>query len=247
MAWDDVSEGGPYLWVYSQDGSPATEISQFDPLTGMYTGISFYAIDNSGNDAAAGGICFTTDYDPSLGIVACVIQDVPDIAAGYEITPASQWLIVDPMSGLLAPAENIDLSIMVDFRGDDIIPDTTYEASIMVINNTPDTPEIPVTIDVTTGIEDEVSNLPREVALYQNYPNPFNASTEIKFALPEQSDVKIEVYNILGQKTATVADGLFPAGYHSVNWNAGNVASGVYYYRLTAGDKLMVKKMMLLK
>jgi hypothetical protein len=117
----------------------------------------------------------------------------------------------------------------------------------MVLNNTPDTPEIPVTIDVLTGIDEEVTNLPREVALYQNYPNPFNAATEIKFALPEQSDVTIEVFNILGQKTATVADGLFPAGYHSVNWNAGKVASGVYYYRLTAGDKVMVKRMMLLK
>ena len=98
-----------------------------------------------------------------------------------------------------------------------------------------------------TGIDDDNSNLPREMALYQNYPNPFNPSTDIKFALPEQSDVTIEVFNILGQKTATVAQGLFPAGYHSVTWNASNNASGVYYYRLTAGDKTMVKKMMLLK
>jgi len=247
MAWDDVSQGGPYLWVYSQDGAPATEISQFDPLTGLYTGISFYAIDNSGNDAVAGGICFTTDWDPSLGIVACVLQDDPDMAAGYEITPASQWLIVDPMSALLAPAENIDLSILVDFRGDDIVPDSTYEASIMVINNTPDTPEIPVTIDVLTGIEDEPTNLPREVALYQNYPNPFNPTTGIKFALPEQMDVTIEVFNILGQKTATVAEGLFPAGYHSVIWDGGSAASGIYYYRLTTGDRVIVKKMTLLK
>ena len=249
MAWDDVSEGGPYLWVYSQEGAPATEISQFDPVAGEYTGISFYAIDSSGNDAIAGGICFTTEWDPSLGIVACVLQDEydPDIAAGYEITPASQWLIVDPMSGVLAPAQNINLSIVIDFRGDDIVPDSTYEASIMVLNNTPDTPEIPVTIDVITGIEEEVTNLPREVALYQNYPNPFNPATGIKFALPGQMDVTIEVFNILGQKTATVAEGLFPAGYHSVTWDGGNAASGIYYYRLTAGDKVMVKKMTLLK
>jgi hypothetical protein len=247
MAWDDVSDGGPYLWVFSQDGAPATLISQFSPSSGQYTGVSFYAVDSSGSDALAGGLCFTAEWDPSLGILGCVLQDNPDMAVGYEVTPASQWLIVDPMSGLLAPAENVDLSVMVDFRGDDIVPDTTYEASIMVLNNTPDTPEIPVTIDVLTGIDEEVTNLPRQVALYQNYPNPFNASTEIKFGLPEQSDVTIEVYNILGQKTATLANGLFPAGYHSVNWNAGNVASGVYYYRLTATGKVMIKKMMLLK
>jgi hypothetical protein len=247
MAWDDVSEGGPFLWVYSQDGTPGTMISQFDPATGQYTGVSFFAIDNSGNDALAGGLCFTTEWDPSLGILGCILQDTPDNAAGYEVTPASQWLVVDPMSGMLAPAANTNLNILIDFRGDDIVPDSTYEATITVHNNTPDTPEIPVTVDAITGIDDDVSNLPREVALYQNYPNPFNASTEVKFALPEQSDVTIEVFNILGQKTATIAQGLFPAGYHSVTWNAGNTASGVYYYKLTAGDKSMVKKMMLLK
>ncbi|UCC79073.1 MAG: carboxypeptidase regulatory-like domain-containing protein [Candidatus Zixiibacteriota bacterium] len=247
MAWDDESEGGPFLWVYSQEGAPATEISQFDPIGGEYTGISFYAVDSSGNDAIAGGICFTTEWDPSLGMVFCVIQDDPDVAAGYEITPASQWLIVDPMSGIIAPAQNVDLTIVIDFRGDDIVPDTTYEASIMLINNSPDTPEIPVTIDVVTGIDDNVSNLPREVALYQNYPNPFNPNTGIKFALPEQMDVKIEIFNILGQKTAMIAEGLFPAGYHSVTWDGGNAASGVYYYKLTAGDKTIVKKMTLLK
>ena len=100
---------------------------------------------------------------------------------------------------------------------------------------------------MVTGIDDDISNLPREVALYQNFPNPFNPSTEIKFALPQQSDVTIEVFNILGQKTATVAQGLFPAGYHSVTWNAGSAASGVYYYKLTTGNDVMVKKMMLLK
>ncbi len=247
LAWDDISEGGPWLWVFSQDGTPATEISQFDPATGSYTGVSFYAIDNTGSDAIAGGICFTTDWDPSLGIVACVMQDTPDMAAGYEITPASQWLVVDPMSGTLAPSENVDLEIMIDFTGDDIVPDTIYNATISVINSTPDTPEIPVTIGSQTGIEDELSNLPRAISLYQNYPNPFNPATEIKFALPEQMDVSIEVFNVLGQKAAVVAEGLFPAGNHSVTWDGSNAASGVYYYKLSAGDKVMVKKMTLLK
>jgi len=247
LAWDDASDGGPFLWAFSQEGAPATLISQFNPATGQYTGVSFYAVDTSGADALAGGICFTAEWDPSLGILACVIQDSPDMAAGYEATAISQWLTVDPMSGLLAPSQNTDLSIVVDFRGDDIVSDSTYEASIMVLSNTPDIPEIPVTINAVTRIDDEVTNLPREVALYQNYPNPFNATTRFKFALPEQSDVTIEVYDILGRKTATVAEGLFPAGYHSVNWNAGKFASGVYYYRLTAGDRTIAKKMILLK
>ena len=109
------------------------------------------------------------------------------------------------------------------------------------------TPEIHVTAFCPTGIDDDIPDLPREITLYQNYPNPFNPTTEIKFALPEQADVTIEIFDILGRKTATVADGLFPAGYNSITWDSGNTASGIYYYRLTAGDKIIVKKMTLLK
>ncbi|MEE8417165.1 MAG: carboxypeptidase regulatory-like domain-containing protein, partial [candidate division Zixibacteria bacterium] len=70
MAWDNVSEGGPWLWVFSQDGTPQLQISQFDPVIGSYTDVVFYAIDHSGgDDAVAGGLCFTTDWEPTLGVV----------------------------------------------------------------------------------------------------------------------------------------------------------------------------------
>jgi len=104
-----------------------------------------------------------------------------------------------------------------------------------------------VIINGPVGIEDEIPGMPKTYSLAQNFPNPFNARTRINFALPQQSDVTIEVYNILGQKTATLAEGLLPAGNHTVIWDASNVASGVYYYRLTAGDFSAIKMMTLLK
>jgi hypothetical protein len=168
---------------------------------------------------------------------------------GYEITPYSQWLIVDPMEGILAPSEDVDLTITVDFSDSGIIPDTTYEATITIYNNSSETPEIPVTVVSSpyTGVDDEISDLPREYSLFQNYPNPFNPSTEIRFGLPQQSDVKIEVFNILGQKVITLFEGLLPAGFHSVHWNGSNSSSGIYYYRITAGSYGDIKKMTLLK
>ncbi len=98
-----------------------------------------------------------------------------------------------------------------------------------------------------TGIDDNASGLPRVYTLAQNFPNPFNAQTQINFALSNQSDVTIEIYNLLGQKIATLTEGLLPAGTHTVNWDASDVASGIYYYKLTAGDYTAVKKMTLLK
>jgi len=89
--------------------------------------------------------------------------------------------------------------------------------------------------------------LPTEFALNQNYPNPFNPTTEISFSLPSASDVKLEVYNIMGQRVVTLADGYLEAGRHATIWDASSVASGIYFYRLTANEFVETKKMVLLK
>ena len=102
-------------------------------------------------------------------------------------------------------------------------------------------------IDFQTGIEDMEALLPSAFNLEQNYPNPFNASTEISFTLSKAADIDLSVYNMLGQKVAALASGMMDAGYHSVNWNASDVTSGIYFYRLTAGDNCEVRKMTLLK
>jgi hypothetical protein len=95
-------------------------------------------------------------------------------------------------------------------------------------------------------IEVEVSG-PTNYALYQNYPNPFNPATTIKYALPVDSRVKINVYNSLGQLVETVVDKEMESGYHEVNFNASRLSSGVYLYQLQAGEYVSVKKMMLMK
>jgi len=101
------------------------------------------------------------------------------------------------------------------------------------------------------------AGLPKEFALSQNYPNPFNSTTLIRYILPavsgavpstgQPSAVSLEVYNILGQKVATLVDGHQKAGYKVVSWNAQDMSSGVYFYKLTAGDFVSVRKMVLLK
>jgi hypothetical protein len=88
---------------------------------------------------------------------------------------------------------------------------------------------------------------PSEYALEQNYPNPFNPSTTINFSIGKISNVKLRVYNILGQQVMTLVDTRMTPGAHSVVFDAGKLASGVYFYRLDAGNFVSVKKMLLLK
>jgi hypothetical protein len=83
--------------------------------------------------------------------------------------------------------------------------------------------------------------------LAQNYPNPFNPATKIRYSIPQQSYVVLKVYNALGQEVMTLVDGAQKPGIHSVQFDARNLASGIYFYRITAGDFVNVKKMMLLK
>jgi len=84
-------------------------------------------------------------------------------------------------------------------------------------------------------------------ALLCNYPNPFNPTTQISLSLPEAADVRLEIYNITGQKVTTLVAGRLEAGQHTIEWNASDVASGIYLYRLTTPEYVETKKMLLLK
>jgi len=99
---------------------------------------------------------------------------------------------------------------------------------------------------------DEGLSLPTEFALEQNYPNPFNPSTQVRYALPEEAQVILSVYDMMGRKVRTLVKGTEPAGYQSVLWNATNdlglpVSAGVYICTIQAGDYRKNMKMILLK
>ncbi len=90
--------------------------------------------------------------------------------------------------------------------------------------------------------------LPVDYTLSQNYPNPFNPSTTLRFGLPEAANVRLEIFNLLGRKVATLLENdLKQAGWHSVQFDAGNLATGLYVYRIRAGNFVQTKQMMLIK
>ena len=101
--------------------------------------------------------------------------------------------------------------------------------------------------DTLTSIIANNSETPDTYSLYQNYPNPFNPSTSIKFDIPKQSFVKIAIYDAIGRQVETLINSTLSPGRYSMDWNAGKFPSGVYFYRINAGQFTEIKKMMLVK
>ncbi len=121
------------------------------------------------------------------------------------------------------------------------IPDFNYEVHIAydeleVISHTL------TAIDIQTDIQ-----IPSEISLAQNYPNPFNPSTTINFSLPENENVILKIYNVLGQQITVLINEDLERGEYSYNWNAQNLPGGIYYCQLIVGDSKHVKKMILLR
>lgn len=137
--------------------------------------------------------------------------------------------------------------------------DVGIQDTMIVYNNGQDTLFIPpldylgsapdmgaYEFDPSTGLI-EKANIQLKYSLKQNYPNPFNPLTKIKYSLPKAEKVKIEVFNTLGQKIETLLNKRIPAGNYEIEFNAQNLPSGVYMYRIKAGEFHDVKKMMLLR
>jgi hypothetical protein len=97
------------------------------------------------------------------------------------------------------------------------------------------------------GVEDDISQIPVEYSLAQNYPNPFNPTTKIKYHIPELSFVTLKIFDVLGREIETIVGGEQNAGFYEIEFNASRLASGIYFYRLQAGNYIETKKMLLLK
>jgi hypothetical protein len=99
----------------------------------------------------------------------------------------------------------------------------------------------------TTGINDKSNATPSSFSLNQNYPNPFNPVTTISFSLSEKGNVTLQIFNILGERVATLVNGSLDAGAHSYQWQAMNFPGGIYYYTLKTGSFSETKRMVLMK
>ena len=131
-----------------------------------------------------------------------------------------------------------------DFNGDG-------KSNFLVVQrddlNFRDTPVYMYEIGERATSNEPVANIPLNYQLHQNYPNPFNPSTVISFELPQHSDVKLEVFDVLGRRVSVLADGFRQAGSYDVRFDGHNLASGMYIYRIQAGSYVQTRTLTLIK
>jgi hypothetical protein len=164
------------------------------------------------------------------------------------------WLTITPATGTLAAGDSVEVSVEMDGS---ILPAGSYDINLGVMSNDPANPMVTipthVVVDSTvtiTGVTDD--QVPSVYRLHPNYPNPFNPTTTIRYDLPAPEDVHVVIYNVRGERVRVLVDEHQLAGRHEAGWDGRNsrgesVASGVYLYRIVAGEFVSTRKMTLLK
>ena len=174
---------------------------------------------------------------------------------GLDPLSDSEWLSVSPSADTLLLGESSTITVFFDSEG--LVGDTVYTAVLLVesaepFNHVLDIP-VAMTVSTATGaVDDDAAAKPLTYALEQNYPNPFNPQTTLKYAIPLQTDISLVIYNLLGQEVMSWDEESVPAGYYEKIWNGTTqagvpVSSGMYIYRIIAGDFVQTRKMLLLK
>ena len=212
---------------------------------------------------------FVADLDPNYydESYQCMMGLVPWGSGApkpyvYGTDTTKYWFSGDPVTatGDLDDAPD-DRRMMASFGPFDFRPGDTQQVTLKfavgqgtdALSSLTSLREVLEYVPDVIGVDDNGTRaLPRDFHVHQNYPNPFNPSTIIRYSLPERAEVEVSVFNVLGQRVATLYDGPQSGGDHLVVWqgtdDAGRpVASGVYFYRIRAGDEIQTRKMMLLK
>jgi hypothetical protein len=164
-----------------------------------------------------------------------------------------RWLAMTPASGVVPPGESATVDVLMDAT--DLAG--AYRAHLVVSSNDPLRPQVVVPVSLmvdSTALAsmDEPASVPTRFELHANRPNPFNPTTTIAYDLPRDARVRLVIFDVHGREVRELVDAAKPAGRHLAAWDGRNarsepVASGVYFYRLIAGDFVQTKKMVLLK
>ncbi len=186
LAWDDVSPGGPWLWVFSQDGSPAATVRQFDPVTGVYTGVSFSSV-----GTYAGGACFVTDVEPQYGILVALNQGYPDMLVGHEICQLNcPWLGAAPTPGTVGPGSMGTLDVVVNSSG---LDRGEHTAEMYIESNDPDEDPTIIPVQLTVLPSPDIDVEPRSIDIELPPDTIWNAPIDVSNDGDDGSTLKYQM------------------------------------------------------
>jgi hypothetical protein len=162
----------------------------------------------------------------------------------FQVLDSVNWLTSTPTADTVAAGQSGTVTVTASPGA---AQPGEYQTTIRVICNSVGSPFL-IHVDMNVlRVESLPGGVPTEFALHANYPNPFNPTTLLPFDVPRESQVDIVIYNIVGQEVARPVSGKYAAGSYQVNFDAGNLPSGVYLVKMSAGAFSAVGKMMLLK
>lgn len=270
LDWNDVAGADCYrVEVYTDTTSPDkfegtcnAPTSHFEiPLEETELNTRYYwrvfACSNEGWSQPSGYFNFRTQAPNAIGTIENVRNGVIDLIADEKLSQVQGNQLIHRLdkaeislnsnNDFLALVEMVLFKVRVTIlRISNQITTTTsnelnYEAD-GVIDLIVDEESRPVN---NPKIDDYL--IPQNFELTQNYPNPFNPSTTIEYSIPKDASVSLKIYDVLGKEVATLVNDQKAAGTYILNWNASNFSSGIYFYRLTAGEFTETKKMFLVK
>jgi len=247
-AQSDFGNAYGRVTVYGADSVALDVVSERKNILGHHVVQSGYIPAKVGLTVAPAGLDFGRVLVGEVGnqpIVLVSTSVVPVIVSAINISDPQHFKVISDTCFTVIPgqAKHVDVSYMPSAPGEN------NEAILVLESNDPDGP----TFIQLTGKGETVNSIisdmtkPNEIVLEQNYPNPFNPSTTIAFSLPGRQTVSLKIYNQLGEEVVTLASGEFEPGRHQLKWNASSIASGVYYYRLRTGSKVLTRKLFVLK
>ena len=224
----------------------ALDLSADEPLGGVVVALKFA-------EPGTNVICTKADF---TGGIADYIADDGQSGAKFTIIDNEKKTVLAvaiPFTAKAIPqGEGTFLNLEFKGEGKVRLEETTisHQTGISLVNAKAQ--ELKFDFNPIELTPSKIQALPKDFSLGQNYPNPFNPTTTVSYALPTSAYVKLVVYNILGQKVKTLVDEEQTAGFRQVVWNGQNdrgetVGSGIYFYRIQAGDFIKTAKMSLLK
>jgi hypothetical protein len=223
-------EGGNFVDLFVSAGYAYITYTTCGDLVGCFMGISLFNVSDPANPFCVSSYDLESGVYYTYNVYAFVSGHYAFLAnshSGLQILDVSNPALPTLVGSYNAPGA-CDVYVSGDYT---YIVDSS---SLQILRFTP------------TGIE-EGNRLPSDVSLSQNYPNPFNGQTTISYSLPKASDVRLDIFDILGRKIETPQKGPQDVGEHSIIWNASDKPSGIYFYRLRVGERDDIGKMVLIK
>jgi hypothetical protein len=245
LAWHPNDPEGYNLYMFCRDGNdPRLRITKMDPSSGD---VMFVTDLNGRPSDRAGGAMITGSWNPLVWIFVGLVEGGSSDQFGvWELGTNTAWLSYSPHAGSVEANGQQTFNVLLDAR--EVLP-YNYMVNLVFHHNAIGALDtLPVSLLVSpSSIQNGDELVPFEYALGQNYPNPFNPITVIPYSLKDPSVATLTLYNVLGQKVATLVNGRQEAGPHQATFDASALASGIYFYRLDAGSFTKTRKMVLLK